>query len=391
MNPSEKLQERIQLFKNSVRPETPNKRIPHIANMWSWKFYDQQIPFQKAMTDYDVLAQSFRNFLDKYPCDAIEETGWRNPVIPRRLLGNDEYLFSDDNPYSVAIKDTCFFEPEDYDALIADPEMFIWHTLAPRKYPVLAQENNKEQLAQFLAAYGDFGKNCGNIAGICTQEYGLPPLTDSVSPFGMMGYEVLFSYIRGIKGLSVDLRRCPGKVLDACAALESYLNRNNAKAEKYHGSCPTAAFDVFVVPIGHVILSRKQFEKFYQPSLKRLADYAAEYDKILYIFAEGDNTRFYDYFRDIPAGHAVFFPELDDPYAVKRELPNVTPVAGSTVSALYDGTVQDSVDEAKRIIDDLGYDGKLIFSENKMMSFPQDAKAENLKAVADFVATYERG
>ena len=47
------------------------------------------------------------------------------------------------------------------------------------------------------------------------------------------------------------------------------------------------------------------------------------------------------------------------------------------------------VDYARKLIDELAYDGGYIFSTVKMLSFPQDAKRENLKAVCDFVYEYQ--
>ena len=42
----------------------------------------------------------------------------------------------------------------------------------------------------------------------------------------------------------------------------------------------------------------------------------------------------------------------------------------------------------KRLCDELGRDGGFILSEGKMLSYRNDAKAENYKAVCDFVSSY---
>ena len=47
------------------------------------------------------------------------------------------------------------------------------------------------------------------------------------------------------------------------------------------------------------------------------------------------------------------------------------------------------VDYAKRLCDELGKDGGFIISENKMLSYKNDAKAENLAAVTKFVRDYK--
>ena len=58
------------------------------------------------------------------------------------------------------------------------------------------------------------------------------------------------------------------------------------------------------------------------------------------------------------------------------------------VELLGNGTPQECVDYAKKLIDELG-DG-YIFSENKMLSFKNDCKRENLLAVREFVRDYRR-
>ena len=42
----------------------------------------------------------------------------------------------------------------------------------------------------------------------------------------------------------------------------------------------------------------------------------------------------------------------------------------------------------KRLCDELGKDGGFILSEGKMLSYRNDAKQENYKAVCDFVSNY---
>ena len=57
-------------------------------------------------------------------------------------------------------------------------------------------------------------------------------------------------------------------------------------------------------------------------------------------------------------------------------------------SMLGNGTKQECLDYAKRLIDELGADGGYLFSQDKMGSYRIDANPENLKAVCDFVLDY---
>lgn len=80
--------------------------------------------------------------------------------------------------------------------------------------------------------------------------------------------------------------------------------------------------------------------------------------------------------------------EQDDIFEARKHMPNIALCGGMTKAALYDGTKEQCIDLAKKLIDELGKDGGYMMSQNKMISFKNDAKAENLKAVCDFVNEY---
>ncbi len=147
--------------------------------------------------------------------------------------------------------------------------------------------------------------------------------------------------------------------------------------------------DLFMVFLGHAILSKKQFEVFYWPYLKEVFDFVQEYDKILHIFAESENSRLYEFFKEAPKDHVVIHLELDDMFKAKKEIGDTVCLCGGMpVDLLYHGTKQENIAYAKRLIDELAADGGFMFSQNKMVSYPNDCKAENLKAVSDFVREY---
>jgi hypothetical protein len=72
---------------------------------------------------------------------------------------------------------------------------------------------------------------------------------------------------------------------------------------------------------------------------------------------------------------------------MRKKLPNICFVGGMSTDLLGNGTEQQCVDYAKKLIDELG-DG-YVFSANKMISFKNDCKRENLLAVTEFVLNYK--
>lgn len=391
MDTQKLLEERLSLFKNAINGKEKIKRIPHFANFWSWKFLDAGYTIEQALYDYQVMEKILKSFAEKYPVDLIYETGWRNPVQVTEVLGNDEYIFNNETSSISMKRDQCFMMDDEYDALCENPVKFLWEVFMPRKYKVLQKDDNANDFGNFLAEYGKFGGFMGNVTGMLIQEYGLPPLSDPQTPFDYWGngYEILFCIMRGIKNLAMDIRRQPNKVKAAVDALdETFVTSRLNACKKYKGSCPSAAFDLNPVLLGQTILSAKQFEELYFPYLNRVFDYAADYEKVGYLFCEGENARFFDFFRDIQPGTFAIHSELNDIFEMKKRMPNLSMAGGMPVDLLGHATPQECVDYAKKLIDELGSEGKYIFSENKMVSFPYDCKSENLKAVSEFVFEY---
>ena len=110
-------------------------------------------------------------------------------------------------------------------------------------------------------------------------------------------------------------------------------------------------------------------------------------DKIMFLFTEGENSQFYEFLKEAPRGHLVLQLEIDDVFEAKKALGDrVCICGGMPCSLLHNGTVKENIAYAKRLIDEMG--PGYIFSPDKMVSYPVDCKAENLKAVNDFVRDY---
>lgn len=391
MGKEELKKERIQLFKDAIRGEKKPKRVPNFGNLWSWKICDSGYKLSEALNDYAVMEKVLRHTFETYKIDTCYETGWRNPIQVTESLGNDEYIINDETN-SISIDDQCFMEPEEYDALISNPKKFLWETFLPRKYKLLKSEDNAGDFRNMLMKYGEFGQFMGKISKMEGEEYGIPDFADpnAAIDYWGNGYEMLFCIFRGIKGLAYDIRRTPDKVLAAIEALDETfaLPRLERGKQQPKGTNMNYCVDNNPVMLGHTILSPKQFEKFYWPHLSRLIDLAVNEDKLIYLFVEGDSERFYDFFQEFPKGHFAIHTEQNDIFEMKKRLPNVTVCGGMTSELLGSGTPQECVDYAKKLIDELGYDGRYIFSENKMISFKYDCRSENLKAVCDFVYNY---
>ena len=382
--------DRIQNFKNTITGKGKVDHIAHFGNYWSWKYYDTGYKLTEALYDYSKMEDAILTFCDRYKMDIVYETGWRNPVQVTGVLGNgNDYIINDEN-YSIAIHDQSYMDDGDYDALIANPKKYLWEDFLPKKFPNLGKEKNSADFGNFLGKYLEFGGALGKIGGEVAAR-GMATLADPNGPadYWGFGYELLFDIMRGMKKLSIDIRRNADKVEAACEALDETfaiprLERGYAAPE---GSNSEFCVDMNPVLLGHVILSPKQFERFYMPQLNRVAKVAEERDKLGYLFVEGSGRRFWDFFRDMPANRFAYHIELDDIKESKEALPNMV-MAGGMPSDIIgrDGTPEQAVEYTKKLIEEIGgEDHRYIFSTMKMISFPDDCKRENLLAVCEYL------
>ena len=378
--------ERISIFKNAVTGKETPLRVPHYGNFWSWKVLDAGYKLSDALYNYETYEKVLRHFADNYKMDLVSDLGIRNPLKVTNSLGNTEYKIDDDTGM-IQVNDQCFMEADEYDQLIKDPRKFIWETVIPRKYPLLREKNNSAAFRTFLEYQRENSTWTARYRDIYRDEYGYPSTFAPTQPSPNNAFEMLFTRLRGIVGICRDIQKCPDKVLAAIDAMdEAFILPAFARAKSApKGTNPNTCFDFTMGLLAHTILSPKQFEKFYWPALKRLMDYAEEYDKIGHIFSEGDSTRFYDFFQEFPKNRICVVVEMDDVFEMKKKLPHITVGGGMPALLLGTGTPDECVAYAKRLIDELGYDYHYVFAEDKMMSFHADCKAENLKAVCDYV------
>lgn len=384
-------QERVQLYKDAARHRKTN-RVVILANIWTWMTYDMGYKLSETLFDSKKMGQVVTKFQEKYQFDFFMDFGGRNPLAISGALGHTDYIINDETA-NLNIKDFSYVEPEDYAEISENYTKFLWTKFLPRKYQKLNEAGAKQKMLNAGAEFGKFVQHSTEIAQTMASDYGVPPAIFLGTPAFWNFFEILFNWLRGIKGLSLDLRQRPEALksaLDGVGVTDFFgMTLKEYRQSSQKGTDPSKGPDVSTYLLGHSILSKKQFEVFYWPYLKELFDYAEEYDKILHIFAESENSRFYDFFKEAPKDHVVIHLELDDMFKAKKEIGDkVCLCGGMPIDLLYNGTVQANIDYAKHLIDELAADGGFIFSQNKMVSYATDCKAENLKAVNDFIREY---
>ena len=271
-----------------------------------------------------------------------------------------------------------------------DPEKYAWEVILPKKYGEdWAGKTTavwKNTFSEYMR-YVKFVLHMSSVMG----KYGIPSLSPNNPMKGaiVFGVEECMSNLLGIQQLSVAMRRNPDE-------LDAFVKRWNderikpviEKIKAGKGPDLKYCFDSSILMLAHTIMNKKQFERFYWPYLKELLDAYAEKKMNIRIFTEGAILRFAEYFKDYPKGVLTFHLEQDDPFEFREALPNVAIMGGMTTDLLSAATPEECVNYAKRLCDELGKEGGFIFSENKMLSYRNDAKSENMLAVSKFVNDY---
>lgn len=371
-------QDKLKLFQDNVAMKHTAK-VPYLSNAFTWKIHDSEFSMHEAMHDSAKMMKIQCDFHERYHFDAYMDLGARNPVRVLDALDNSYYEITD---VGINVVDHVLMEPEEYVEYAKNPDLFCWTKLMKRKFPEVKGKQIQAALMEFLA----HANATEAIGQKFVKEYQCPSVYGGPNVI-IPPYEYFFQTTRGIKNMGRDVRKYKAQLLEA---IDAQMERNVMPGLQYALSQDTSMFvcDTYMAIIGFGILSEKQFGEIYWPTMKRVFDCLEKADKTLYLFCEGEMLRYAEYFKDIPKGRVVLHVENDDIFEVRKQLPNLCLAGGMKTELLGNATPEECVAFAKRLIDELG-DG-YIFSENKMLSFKNDSKRENLLAVRQFVADYQR-
>lgn len=213
-----------------------------------------------------------------------------------------------------------------------------------------------------------------------TREAGFPLQTGSIcqAPFDTLG-----DYLRGTRGLMLDMYRKPDKVIKACEKLLEFMLENAVNGAKATGN-PRVFIPVHKGLDG--FMSEPQFKKFFWPTLRELMVRLIDNGLVPCPLWEGDCTSRLEIIKDIPAGKAMYAFESTDIFKAKKILGDTVCIRGNVpISMLATGTPDDVRAYCKRLIDEVGKDGGYIMDSSCGLD---DAKLENIKAMFEFTKEY---
>lgn len=387
MNAKELTRYRIQLFRDAASFRKPD-RIPYLSAAVTWKVFDAGHTLDEALVDYDVMEECVRHFLDSYPADALLDIGIRNQFRVTEAFGSKGYYYY--TPEVVGIEDHSHCTVDTLEEYLNDPVRYIWTKTLPEKFGDDWEKKDLPVWKRTWSEYMNYTKFIFRMSSL-QKQYGIPSMAPNNPMSGTIqfGIEELMANLLGIKQLSIAMRRSPDKLDSFIEGWDrEHIDPIIEKIRNSSGPDCKYCFDASIILLAHNVMNPKQFERFYLPGLKRLLDAYAEKGMNVRLFCEGSIGRFAEYFREYPKGTVTMHIEQDDPFELREKLPNVAIMGGMTTDMLSNSTPDECVEYAERLCRELGSEGGFIFSENKMLSYRNDARPENLKAVAEFVNSF---
>ena len=408
--------EREQRVKDAIALKEPD-RVPVTLNPGAFAARAAGLPASTMFYDHGAARQAGRKILlDFEPdiggvgmaassgsvLDLLEVKNYRWPGGP--LADDAEYQFVEGE----------YMKPEEYDIFLNDPSDFILRYFLPRitgilepltKLPPIGalRESGFTGFLGFLAT-PEFQQLAGRVREAVVEQsriaeesaqfaqhlerLGFPSQFGGGSMGGGVGgapLDAIADLLRGMRGIMIDMYRCPDKLI---AASEKVLNERIGNATPANpnwtgipqrGGGPLhRGSDEF--------MSLKQFEKFYWPGLKRSTQAGIDLGYIVSHFYEGVWDQRLEYLLEFPKGKLIFHCERTNIFRAKEVLGNHCCIQGGVPPALLTaGSPQDVEEYCKKLIKVVGKGGGFILGCGSSIDC---AKPANVKAMVDAAKKY---
>jgi uroporphyrinogen-III decarboxylase len=298
-----------------------------------------------------------------------------------------------------------YMKAEEYDALIRNPSDFwmrvymprifgafeSWRKLAPftsiielpamHFMPYMMPDVQASmqtlidvgsELAKYLTVIGEFSRK--------TLEAGYPVTRGT---FAKAPFDVIGDTLRGTQGIIMDMYRRPDKLMEAIDVITALMiDATIASVNNSRGL--SAMFPLHKGADG--LMSDKQFETLYWPSLKKVVNALIDEGIQVVLFAEGSyNTRL-ESVNEFPKGAVNWLFDKTDMAKAKKILGDKCCLSGNVpTSLMVTGTPAAVKEYCRKLIEVCGKGGGYILAGGAQAD---RAKKENLRAMLDTAKEY---
>jgi hypothetical protein len=300
-----------------------------------------------------------------------------------------------------------YVKADEYDAFLDDPTGFAFRVYMPRVYGTLAPFAMLPPLSTLMMGYAGIGlmavfaappifagfeslRNAGIEAAkwaAAGQEFnkemtelGYPAWAGGVA---VAPFDIISDFMRGMRGTMLDMYRRPDKLL---AALEKVYPWSVGGAM---AQCQMSGNPRVFIPLhrgADGFMSKKQFETFYWPTLKRLILALIDAGLTPCPFLEGGYNQRLEYLTELPKGKCMGLFDATDVFHAKEVIGKTMCIAGNMpVSLLHVGTPDEIRAYTKKLIEVVGKDGGFIMSCGGVLD---EADPERVKIWRDATREY---
>ena len=326
------------------------------------------------------------------------QTRWPGRTLPANVghqFVEGEYMMGDE--YDLFLSDPSdftlrFYLPRVYEALrpfakLSSPKMWIAGNAFAAATPLFASPEF-QQLFAILAKAGqeqEKWRTAGMSLGDELATLGFPASAHGPDAGGAP-FDVISDYLRGMRGSMLDMYRRPEKLLAACEMILEWRVASMTPADPNERGNPKIAGGALHRG-SDGFMSKKQFETFYWPSLKKLILASIDMGYVPCPFFEGTWTERLEYLLEIPKGKMICRFADTDMAKAKAVLGDSFCIVGNVpVSLLQAGSPQEVEDYCRNLIKVVGKGGGFILRSSS--DAIDEAKPANVKAMVDSVKSY---
>lgn len=364
------------------------------------------ITCEEAMSNQDKWLEANRMFIKEFDTDFYMTPDitfvFPSPVLD--ILGSKHYRWpgngiGPDVPYQYVEGE--YMKQDEYDHFLDDPTDFLFRVYLPRIFKNLDGFGSLPSLKMLILSeigvfgapqivsslqnlikgaqtafewrvkYIEFNEECKK-AGLYTPICGL-----SMAPFDVIG-----DFLRGTRGIMMDMYQCPDKLL---AAIDKVTPLCIEMA--IQGANPESPLVFIPLHKGSDgFMSLKHFEKFYWPSLKKIMLATVDAGLIPCPFYEGTYNERLKYLAELPKGKTAGYFDRTDLFKAKETIGDtMCLIGGMPVSLLQTGTPEQIKEYSKKLIDVVGRGGGFIMGCSSVLD---ETKMELLKVWVEFTKEY---
>jgi len=401
---------RLKRFADAYRMKKPDRvpvDVPFGDLPLKWKGYT----LKDAMYNYDLIPQVWNEFMTKFEMDTFPAPAMS--VLPGRvydMVGCHLYKYPGnglpDNALGFQFAEGEYMMGDEYDALIKDPSDFWVRTYLPRVFTSFGPYRNispftsivelpggyfanyavpemQKTLKTFMEAGEEFLKYSA-VVGSCVEEaakLGIP--TPKTGGLAKAPFDTIGDTLRGTQGIMKDIYRHPDKLHIAMDRLA------DIQIEQAVNACNASGGLLVTFPLhkgADSFMSRKQFEVFYWPSLRKVINGLIDEGLIVFLFAEGSYMERLDMVNEFPKGTVVWRFDKTDMAAAYKALGDTCCLSGNVpASILSTGTPEAVKENCRVLIETCGRNGGYVLNTGCQVDM---APPENMNAMMEAALQY---